>query len=373
MTRAFRYPLRPNTAQARVLSDWLGVCCDLYNAALQERRDAWRIARKPIGYLHQQKQLTELRAIDHDVVAISATVERSALRRADLAFGAFFRRCKSGEAPGYPRFRSRRRYESFTFQLPRIDGNRVVIPNFGPVRFHRYRPVEGIAKEATIGRDVTGKWFVSFACAVGDAPSNVPVRAAVGIDLGLTSFATLSDGTDVENPRFARVAAARIRRCKKALSRRQRRSASRERARIALARASAHIANQRKDFARKLACDLFRRYDLIAYEDLKISRMVHGSFAKSIHDAGWGVFLQALVSKAESAGKHAIAVDPRGTTQRCSGCAERVPKGIAERRHVCKCGVDLGRDHNAALNVLALGRSAVEALKFDAVEAGGAP
>lgn len=371
MMRAYRYPLRPTKAQAATLTSWLGVCCDLYNAALQERRDAWRIAKKAITRFDQTRDLAEARSGDPVLASVPSEIERSALRRVDLAFKAFFRRCQSGERPGYPQFRSRRRYDSLSFSIPRIAGDRVVVPKLGTVRFHRYRNLGGPVSQATLGRDPAGKWWILFWCELGGAPAKVEVRTAVGIDLGLTTFATMSDGSEVENPRWARAGAARMKRCQQALCRRKRGSASRERARLALARAHAHVANQRKDFARKLACDLFRRYDLVAYEDLAVKQMARGHFAKSISDVGWGTFLQAVVSKAERTGRHAVAVNPSGTTQRCSGCGVAVEKGLSDRRHVCRCGVDLGRDHNAALNILALGRSAVETEKPSVVEAKG--
>jgi putative transposase len=219
-----------------------------------------------------------------------------------------------------------------------------------------------------VGREPAGKWYVAIECDVGSAPVKVPVRTATGVDLGLTRFATLSNGTEIPNPRFFRAGAACLAKRQRRLSRRQRGSASRERARILVIRAHSHIVNQRKDFSYKLSKQLLERYDLIAHEDLTISRMMHGTFAKSIGDAAWGTFLQCLASKAESAGKHVIAVDPRGTTQRCSGCGAAVRKSLAERQHICSCGTILGRDHNAALNVLALGRSAVETEKFSVVE-----
>ncbi len=372
MTRAYRYPLHPTTAQAATLARWLGTACDLYNAAVQERRDAWRVARKSVSYLDQQNQLPGLRAAEPAIADLPADFGKFTLRRVDLAFAAFFRRSKAGGAPGYPRFRPRRRYDSMAFRpWSQPAGNRVRVPLLGLVRFHRYRPIDGTVKHVAVGRERGGRWFVSFVCELGDAPPKAPVRSAAGIDLGLTSFATLSDGTDVANPRWFRAGQAQLRRRQQTLARRQRGSASRERARIQVARAHAHVANQRKDFGRKLACSLFQRFDLIAHEDLEIRRMVGGSFAKSIGDAGWGLFLRALHDKAEKAGRHAIAVDPRGTTQRCSGCGATVKKTIAERTHACSdCGLTLGRDHNAAVNVLALGRSAVEA-GSSAVEAEG--
>lgn len=341
---------------------WLGVCCDLYNAALQERREAWRVARKRIGFFDQTHGLAEARDADLELAAVPSRIQKSALRRVSVAFEAFFRRCKIGENPGYPRFRPRRRYDSFSFPFVRVDDNRVYIPKLGSVRFHRYRPLGGSPVHVTIGREPTGKWFVSFICDLGAAPIKVSVRSAAGIDLGLTAFATLSDGVTVPNPHWRRSGAPILRRRYQTLSRRDPGSASRERARVAVARAHEHITNQRRDFGRKLAKQLFDRYDLIAHEDLNIRGMVRGHFGKSISDAAWGVFLRCLASKAESAGKHVIAVDPRGTSQRCSGCGAEVRKDLSQRTHACpRCGIVLDRDHNAALNVLALGMSAVEA------------
>ena len=371
MMRMFKYPLHPTVQQAVELTRWLGVCCDLYNAALQERRDAWRIAGKSITRFDQQHELAELRKSDPAICRVPSEIERSALRRIDLAYQGFFRRCKTGQKPGHPRFRSRHHYDSFSFPFVSVDGNRIMISKLGRVRFHRYRPFEGVPKSVTICRDSTGKWSVSIACNVGPAPPKIPVRSAIGIDLGLTTFATLSDGFEVPNPRWLRRGIVVLARRQKTLSRHQRGSATRARARILVARAHARIANQRKDFGRKLACTLFQRYDLIAHEDLEIRRMVGGALAKSISDAGWGLFLRALHDKAEKAGRYAVAVDPRGTSQRCSGCSAIVKKTLDDRRHVCTCGVTLGRDHNAALNILALGRSAVEAEKFSARETEG--
>lgn len=358
-------------AHRRVLSCWLDVCCDLYNAGLQERREAWRVARRRVTEFDQQKELTAIRASDAYLNAVPLQVQRSALARLERAFVAFFTRCRKAAAPGYPRFRTRRRYTSFSFMCktsPLMRGRYVYIPKIGQVKFHRYRALEGYPKQVTIGYDSTDKWYVSFVCDVGDAPAKTPVRSATGIDLGLTTFATLADGTEIANPRFFRTGQKQLARRQRIFSRRVRGSASRERARIQVAKAYQHVQNQRKDFARKLSVELFKKYDLIAHEDLEIRGLARGRNAKSVNDVAWGTFLRALHSKAESAGKHVIAVDPRGTSQRCSGCGEMVRKELSERVRSCRCGTVLGRDHNAAINVLALGRSAVEAEKFSAVE-----
>jgi putative transposase len=358
MTRTYRYPLRPTKAQEATLLAWLGFCQRLYNAALEHRIGAWRRARKSVSLYAQTTELAVLRSEDSDAAAVPSDIARSALRRLDRAFQAFFRRCRSGEKPGFPRFRGRDWYDSFSFPAVRVEGNRVHVPKLGPVRFHDYRPLQGEVREVTIRRGA-GRWWVSFSCDLGDAPPKVAVRRATGIDLGLTTFATLSDGSEVPNPRYFRAGEQCLAWRQQALARKCRGSKSRARAKLLVQKAHEHTRNQRLDFSRKLAAQLYAEYDLIAYEDLAIRNMIRGPLAKSIGDAAWGTFIRCLTSRAESAGRHAVAVDPRGTSQRCSGCGTVVPKALSERVHRCPCGLVLSRDQNAALNVLALGRSAV--------------
>jgi putative transposase len=268
---------------------------------------------------------------------------------------AFFRRVKTGQVPGFPRFRSEERYNSFGIGRARIDGDRVNVPKLGPVRFKLYRSLGGAVRHVSIIRTARG-WTLRVFCDLGDAPAKIPVLSATGIDVGLETFATLSNGERVENPRFFRVSAELIARRQRSLSSKKRGSNSRKAAKKLFARTHEHIRNQRLDFSRKLACFLFSRFDLIAYEDLQIARMAHGKLAKSIYDAAWGKTINALVCKAESAGKWAIATDPRGTSIDCSGCGQSVPKDLSQREHRCpKCGLVLHRDENAARNVLARG------------------
>lgn len=382
MHRTFRYPLHPTVAQATIMSGWLVHCQQLYNAALQHRRDAWehekrqrqlaedrggkRPKAKMPSYVSQSLELTDLRANDYDDVPV--IVQRSALRRIDRAFQAFFRRVKSGAKPGHPRFKARDRYNSFDIGrvLPsKKEGTRdsrsarIRVPTLGLVRFHEYRPLKGVVRNVTIRR-TADRWFVCFSCDIGEAPEKTPVATATGIDVGLTTFATLSNGDEVENPRYFRKAEAQLAMRQQRLARRKRGSKGRGRAKTLVAKAHEHIRQQRLNFARQLACTLFATYDMVAYEDLNIRGMAQGPLSKSIHDAAWGTFIHALTCKAEEAGKWAVAVDPRGTTIRCSGCDTRVPKTLAEREHRCStCGLVLGRDENAARNVLTLGRSAV--------------
>jgi putative transposase len=361
MTRTFSYPLRPTAAQHQALTGMLLLCQRLYNAALEQRIDAYRKQRKFLSRIDQQKDLTELRRHDETYGQVAATILRSPLFRLERAFQAFFRRLKKGEKPGFPRFKSRNRYDSFSFPEPLIQEKLIFIPKFGLVRFHLYRPLRGQALEAHVRRTAKG-WVLSIVCDLGAAPPKVEVRTSTGIDVGLTSFATLADGSSIENPRFYRKSEETLARRQQTLARKKRGSESRQRAKRLVRQAHEHIRNQRLDFLRKLSKVLVERYDLIAYENLNIKGMVHGTLAKSIYDASWATFIRCLVSKAEEAGKHAIGVNPWGTSQRYSRCAA-VPakrKTLADREHHCEaCGLHLDRDHNAAINILTLGLSVV--------------
>ena len=359
MIRTFKYPLLPNASQTRILTSWLGSCQQLYNACLEQRITAWKRCGKSLNYYDQQKDLTDLRSAMPEWEAVPVHIERSVLRRLDRSFKAFFRRIKTGVKPGFPRFRARDQYDSFSVPVAPVRKNRVHIPKLGHVKFNRCRdlPDNDCVKEVQVRRSLGGRWWISFVCDVGPAPDKIAVRNAVGIDVGLESFATLSDGSVVDNPRYFRKGAEALARRQRVLSRKKRASKSRARAKLLVAKTYEHIQNQRRDFAWKLAGTLFKRYDLVAHEDLNIRGMVHGNLSKSIYDAAWGQFLGILTCKAESAGRYAIAVDPRGTSQRCSACGTVVTKKLGDRVHACSCGLVLHRDLNAARNVLALGLS----------------
>jgi putative transposase len=371
--RSFAYRLHPTQSQEQSLLCVLGQCRDLYNAALEQRVTAYKQQGRSITRFEQQTELTRLRESEPTWKATSVHAQRSALIQLDRAFTGFFRRCAAGSKPGFPRFRSERRSHGFT--LPKeawwkpekiLKKDRLLVPKIGHVKVNLYRPIAGEVREVTICRDAGGRWRAIFQCYVGEAPTKVAVKSAVGIDLGLRDLLTLSNGETIENPRCGQKASRTIARRQRALARKQLGSANAAHARESLARAYAKIAAQRLDYARKTAKDLFARFDMIVHEDLRIAEMVRSQFSKSVSDVSWGVFLRCLALKAEEAGRHLVPVDPRMTSQWCSGCGEVVYKTSSQRRHTCrKCGLAIDRDHNAALNVRALGQSALESARAD--------
>lgn len=357
MLRSFELRLKPKVAQIAAMRHILADSVETYNAALQERRDAWRLCQKQVGFYDQSKELTGLRQ-DPQFATIAIDIQREPLRRLDRAFKAFFRRVKAGQKPGYPRFRSRDRYDSFTWHSPTLAVGGLLVPNLGRIRFKANRAPVGILKSATIIR-YGEKWKARIVCDIGHAPNKRTVTSAIGIDVGLTTLATLSDGTEIANPHWTRQHEEPIARASRLLARKKKRSNNRTRARQALQRAHQRAANARKNYLHHVSKWLVGQYDLIAYEALNVKGMAQGNLAKSIMDAAWGILLFQLRYKAESAGAYAIAVNPRGTSQVCSRCGQNVPKKLSQRKHECPgCGLVLGRDHNAGRNILALGMSA---------------
>ena len=358
MRHTYKYRLYPTRVQAAALHGQVDEACRLYNAALDERRSAWRMNRIDLRYLDQANQLKAIRAAG-DVGVANFSACQDVLRRVDKTFAAFFRRSKAGEKPGYPRFRSRARYDSLTWPswgdgCALRPSGRLYLHGVGDVKVKWHRPLAGQVKTVTTKREA-GHWYVCFSVEVRE-PEPLPASdAAVGIDVGLTTFAVLSDGGEIASPRHFRAAERRLRLAQRKLARRKTRSRRRQNARHELARVHLHVANQRRDFHHQTARALVERYALIAVEDLNVKGLAGSMLAKSVHDAGWGQFVSILTDKAVCAGRSLVAVNPAGTTQRCSDCGGLVPKTLAQREHRCTaCGLVLGRDLNAARNVLHL-------------------
>jgi putative transposase len=355
LKKTFRFRLYPTAAQCAVLDGQLHVCCELYNAALQERRDAWRMARVSVGFAKQSAQLPDIKAERPDVAAVYAQVLQDVLHRVDKTFRAFFGRVRRGERAGFPRFRASGRFDSLTYPQGgfSVSGRHLQVSKVGAVKIKLHRPIDGTVKTLTIKREA-GKWFACFSAEVESVPLQ-PSTEAVGIDVGLTHFATLSDGTAIDNPRYARRAEAKMRRAQRKIERRRRGSAGRRQAVRLLQVARCRVRNQRADWQHKLARQLVDRYGLIAVEDLNIDGMARGKFAKSIYDAGWASFIGKLAYKAESAGRVLVKVNARGTSQTCL-CGVRVPKTLSQRWHLCPaCGLSLQRDQVSAQLVLSRG------------------
>lgn len=355
MRRTLRFKAKLSRGCARRADRQLWLLRELYNAALEERREHWERAGQSVSFYAQSKQLPGLKKVRPEYADLDAQMVQECLKRLDRAFQSFFRRVQNGERPGYPRFKGRSRFNSMTYRQQgwKLDGDRLTLRGIGTIRLRLSRPIEGTVKTVTLKRDRVGDWWVTFAC--DDVPEKpLPgTGESVGIDLGLKSFLATSDGDLVPNPRHLREAEAELRRAQRRVSRRKRGSSRRRKAVKILARKHRKVADARRDFHFKAARRLVERYDLIAVEDLNVRALARSKLAKSVSDAGWGQFLHALATKAEEAARDLVVVDCRGTSQECSGCGTVVPKGLSVRTHSCDCGLTLDRDVNAARNILA--------------------
>src|SRR5260370_866237 len=334
--KTFKYKLQPASKQEQAMEFVVRRCRELYNAGLQERRDAWRMRGVNITMAGQSAELPDIKPERPEYQDLHSQVLQDVLARLDRAFQAFFRRVKHGETPGYPRFKSSNRYESFTYKQfgngATLDNGFLVLSKIGRIAVRWSRPLEGAPKTVTIRREADG-WYVTFSCA--DVPIKpLPLTGQeTGIDLGLESFATLAEGSQIANPRIFRVAEVNLKRAQRRRSRRVKGSKRRRKAVTLLAKAHARVRRARADFHHKTALALVRQYDTIYHQDLQPANMVKNyQLAKSISDAGWSGFLTILSFKAVEAGKTVGAVPAAFPSQACSACAERVHNGFSRRR-----------------------------------------
>ena len=384
MRRAYVFRLRPTSRQHVALAACLGAHRELYNAALQERRDAWAHSKARINYGDQSAQLTEIRSARPDQAVWSFSSQQATLRRLNKAFAGFFRRVKAGQTAGHPRFKGKARFDSVEWPkdgdgarwLP--EQRRVYLQGIGQVTVDLHREVAGRVKTIQIKRQGR-RWMLVLSC--DDVPTNpLPMTGRqAGIDVGVVSFATTSDGEHLDNPRWARAAADRLAAAQRRLQRARRGGKNYAAKREIVAARHRKIASQRKDFHHKQAREFAARYDLIVVEDLKIANMLrrakpvadpanprhylrNGARAKSglnrsISDAGWGQVVSILRAKAEEAGRAWIEVDARHTSDGCERCGHTARANrVTQAEFTCqRCGHTAPADEHAARNILRAG------------------
>jgi len=381
MIRSAKYLLQPTKGQRRRLDHLLWQQRKLYNSALEERKTAWESEQRSVTRYEQFAGLNDMAETNPDLAQYGTRVARGTLTRLDLAYKAFFRRCRAGESPGHPRFKGRHRWDSVTYSEASgwkvdSDTSRLYLMGVGHIRVKLHRSLPGRPKTAVVKREGR-KWWVVVQCDQVPARPLDPTGRQVGVDLGVTSILTTSDGEHLANPRFTRKAAERLAAAQRDLDRKVKYS---NRRRKAVQRVAAHhrkVANCRRDLAHQTSRALIDSFDLIVHEDLPITNLVgrpaprpneegafdpNGAAAKaglnrSIHDAGWGQLLRFLTYKAEDAGREVIAVDPRNTSRTCSSCghcekANRLSQSVFR---CLGCGHQAHADENAAINILRAG------------------
>ncbi len=377
MRLTYKYRLFPTNAQRTSLERVLELCRWVYNDTLAARKNAYAQDGKALGLYDTNKLLTAWKAEKPALTAVHSQVLQNVQERVDLAFKAFFRRVKAGEEPGYPRFKGKGLYDSFTFKQSgfKLVKDKLTLSKIGDVAIKVHRPLSADIKTLTIQRDAVGNFSACFSCECNtqSLPTNHNV---VGIDLGLTTFAYFSNGDKIERQRWMKQDAADIARLQRKKEQFAKGSPERRKVVRALCHAYARATNRRNNFAHQESRKLVNEYQFMAFEKLDIKDMqVNGNktISRGIADVAWGQFVQFTVYKAANAGRGVALVNPSGTTQICSGCGVIVPKALSVRIHACPhCGLKLSRDQNAALNILARGLASIRAdLSDEAIEAPG--
>lgn len=358
MHRAFRFRLYPTRNQRHLMERTLEECRWVYNQTLAYRKDAWEQDKRLVNWHETKRLLPQWKEERPALKNVYAQVLQNVTERVDLAFKGFFRRVRANEKPGYPRFRGRGRYISFTYAQYgfELDKNRLKLSKIGNVKIVLHRPIEGEIKTCCIKRMPTGKWFAVLTCEV-ESETLPESQEEVGIDVGLHTFATLSTGETVENPKFFRKEERALKQVQRRLSKESKGTLKYAKRQKAVARVHERIANKRNNFAHQNSRRIVNFFGLIAIENININRMVHNHcLAKSIMDAAWAGFLQCLTYKAADAGRVMIAVNPAYTSQNCSRCGHRQVMPLSKRVYHCSCcKLEIDRDLNAALNILAVG------------------
>jgi putative transposase len=360
MRKSFKYRLFTNKTQENKLDGLFDSARFLYNSALEQRIVCWKQWHKSISYYDQSNALKEIRSFDEGIAQLNFSASQDILRRLDKSFQAFFKRIKSGDKPGFPRFKGRDYFHSITFPVYgdgiKLKNRKLYVQNVGTIRIKLHRNIEGTIKTVAIKRQ-NDKFYASFSC--DEVPQNILPASTkeIGIDVGIKTFVVMSDGREIDNPKYLKQSETKLKETQRRYSKKRSKSVRKK-----LARLHEKVSNQRKDFQHKLSRKIVDEFGYIYIEKLQPKEMVKDSFRilnKYINDAAWTQFFGFLSCKAEWAGRTIVKVNPKNTTQACSGCGAIVPKDLSIRVHDCPyCGLVLSRDLNASKNINALGHSA---------------
>ena len=347
-----------------MLNETLEICRELYNSLLSWRKHDYELYGKFPTYHEQRSAFQTWRKQNSRLKSVNNGILRNVLDRVDAAFRSFNKREKLGQSPGLPRFKSSS-YDSFAYEgnVAQVDESckSIRLSLFQSRHFIKakiHRPPVGTIKNCTIAKQ-KGKWFACFTIDVVTQPL-ASSNECVGIDVGIEKFASLSNGEFVENPRF-------FRKEEKSLNRaaNRRNSANsliqKQKAKKVVDKINGRLINRRRNFAHQVTKQLVDKYGMLSVEKLRILGLMRSKNLKnSIANVSWNRFRCILKYKAEKAGRLYIEVNPKNTSQMCSGCQNAVKKNLQERWHLCPfCGLSLDRDTNAAINILTLGQQCI--------------
>jgi putative transposase len=363
----YKYRVFPTKRQRAILKKTLEECCWLYNHFLEERKNVWKKNKKSLNYHSQAVSIPKLKKERQTLKSVHSQTLQNVAVRIDLAFKAFFRRVKAGEKPGYPRFKGKGWYDSFTYPQTgfKINKEKLELSKIGSVKIKLHRPVPKIIRTCTIRRQ-NNKWYVCFSCEVNPKLLKKS-KKVIGIDVGIESFATFSTGEKIENPHFFKTEQKALAKTQRKLSKLGKQDPLRKKTKKVISRIHERIANRRNNFCHQISRKLVNCFGIICIEDLSINKMRENNFRsinRNIGDVAWGQFVQYLAYKAERAGRQLVRVNPAYTTQTCSKCGYREVKKLSDRTYHCPdCGLKIDRDHNSAINILTLGTQSLGRLQ----------
>jgi len=359
MLRTYRYRLYPTKEQQAALGEILWFACWLYNRAIEYRRKRWGESRHSVSYYEQAsiwRDWCNEEPEENRLRLLNMSAGQQVLRRLESVYRQFLK----GER-GYPRFKKSSRFNSVNYKPgdgAQVKANRLYVQNVGliKVRLHREHP-EGKLKNIVL-RKPSG-WYVLLQIDLPEQAIEKSDNLPVGVDMGITHALALSDGTLFDSPKSLKASLRKLRVLQRSISRKKKGSKNRRKAVKKVARLHEHIANQRSDWWHKTTRQLVDTYGIVVLEDLSLKFMLqNGHLSRAAHEVGLGMFRTLLNYKAINAGVEIVTVNPRNTSQVCSGCGSIVLKDLSVRLHVCQdCGLILDRDVNAAKNVLRLGHS----------------
>jgi len=377
--RAFKYRFHPTGEQAAELARTFGCVRFVYNKALAERSEAWKLDGTRLNYAACSGRLTEWKRTEElaFLAEVSCVPLQQALRHLDSAYSNFFaKRAK------HPTFKSRKKSRlsaEYTRSGFRYRGGQLTLAKMKePLGIVWSRPLPEGAEPTTVtvSRDSAGRWFVSMLC--DDTVEHLPEAdsPAVGVDVGLTDLAALSTGEKVPNPKHEKRDRAKLAKAQRSLARKQPGSANRAKARVKAARVHARIADRRRDHLHKLSTRLVRENQAIVIEDLAVRNMVKNhSLARAISDAGWRDLRGMLAYKCAWYGRDLVVIDRFfPSSKMCNACGalvEKMPLNV--REWACACGITHDRDVNAARNLLTAAGLAVDACGADVRPQGTRP
>lgn len=366
MLKAYKYRLLPTKEQAEFIDKHINYCRFVYNLALETKMYAWNAARKILSCYDLMKQLTDLKKNEGGWLnEVSSQSLESAIANMDSAFKSFF------NGNGYPKFKSRRSTQSVTFRRDSsVMNSKIRLSKIGWIEFIKHRDLSiGEIRTVVVSKTPSGKYYVSILIKCNtELPDKKQIidDTSVGVDVGIKSFAVLSDGISFDNPKYLQEQLTRLKKELRTLSRRYQagkkiseQSKSWHKQKLVVSKLHEKIANKRKDFAHKISCEIIKRYDTVFIEDLNVSGMVKNrKLSRSISDAGWYQFMEFLKYKADWSGKNVIEINrfyPSSKT--CSVCGTvKDDLKLDDREWTCgTCGTHHLRDHNAAININKIG------------------